>query len=437
MKYHIITYGCQMNEHDSERIAYLLRTMGYEPAETKEEADLILYNTCLIRENAELKVYGQLGSLKHWKEGHPERILAVSGCMMQTGPAKDVIREKYKHVDLIFGTKNIAKLPQLLAIHRQTGLPVIDIEAYEEDEQAGYERSDDKFAYINIMTGCNNFCTYCIVPYARGREESRSLESVVEEAERLARRGYKEIMLLGQNVNSYGKEIGRTFPELLRAVHEVEGIERIRFMTSHPKDLSDELIQAIADCERVERHFHLPLQSGSDKVLKEMNRHYDTKRYLELVDKLREKVPGIALTTDIIVGFPGETEEDHKQTLEICKRVEFDQAFTFIYSARPGTTAAKRTDMVDEKVASRRFQELLDVLYPIFLKKNQADIGKVSSVLVESVSKNDMTKLTGRNSEGKLVHFAGDSSLIGEFVDVEITGCTSFALEGRRLEQER
>ena len=433
MKYLIHTYGCQMNEHDSERIAYLLEKCGYTPTTSQEEADFILYNTCLVRENAELKVYGQLGALKHWRLEKPDRILAVSGCMMQTGPAKDVIREKYRHVDLIFGTKNIGKLPQLLATHRQTGKPVIDVEAYEDGDTLNFERAKDRFAYVNIMTGCNNFCTYCIVPYARGREESRTLESIVQEVEGLARRGYKEIMLLGQNVNSYGKTIGRTFPELLRTVHEVEGIERIRFMTSHPKDLSMELIDAIAECPKVERHFHLPLQSGSDKVLKEMNRHYDRERYLSLVNALREKVPGIAISTDIIVGFPGESEEDHQATLDLCRKVEFDSAFTFIYSPRPGTPAAKRDDFVDEKVTGRRFQELLDVLYPIFLKKNRADIGSVSRVMVESISKNNKEKLTGRNSQGKLVHFTGDASLIGQFVDVKITGCTSFALEGEVL----
>nr|WP_072515205.1 tRNA (N6-isopentenyl adenosine(37)-C2)-methylthiotransferase MiaB [Ndongobacter massiliensis] len=433
--YKIVTYGCQMNEHDSERIAYLLEQMGYCPTEDREEANILLYNTCLIRENAEWKVYGQLGALKHWKEQHPDRILAVSGCMMQTGPARDVIRKKYNHVDIIFGTRNIAKLPFLVDRFLQTGQPVCDISDYQ-DEQNLYERRDAHFAYINITTGCNNFCTYCVVPYARGREESRDADSILAEVRALGRRGYKEVMLLGQNVNSYRCGNLR-FPDLLRQVNEVPGIERIRFMSSHPKDLSEELIAAMATCEKVENHFHLPLQSGSDKVLHDMNRHYDRARYLDLVKKLRNAMPSIALSTDIIVGFPGETEADHRETMALCQEVEFDSAFTFLYSARPGTPAAKRDDPVPEETASRRFQELLDVLYPIFLKKNQADVGKLSRVLVESVSKNDPEKLTGRNAENKLVHFPGSKEWIGQMVDVRITDCTSFALSGRLEKREQ
>lgn len=434
MKYLIHTYGCQMNEHDSERIAYLLEAMGYEPTSSRDDADFILYNTCLIRENAETKVYGQLGSLKHWKEERPDRILAVSGCMMQTGSARAVIEKKYRHVDIIFGTKNIGKLPQLVALHHETGERVVDISAYEEREQAAYHRVGNKFAYVNIMTGCNNFCTYCIVPYARGREKSRAPKDIVQEIRQLAADGYEEVMLLGQNVNSYGLGTDTRFPQLLRMVHEVEGIRRIRFMSSHPKDLSMELIDVMAACEKIERHFHLPLQSGSDRILADMNRHYSVERYLMLVQALREKIPGISLSTDLIVGFPGETEEDHQQTLALCRKVEFDSAFTFIYSPRPGTPAAKRSDQVDEKTASRRFQELLDVLYPIFRKKNEVDFGKRCVVLVEALSKSDPTKVSGRNSENKLIHLRGDASMIGQFVLVEIISGNSFALEGRVLE---
>lgn len=433
MKYKIVTYGCQMNEHDSERIAYLLENMGYQPTEEKNEADFILYNTCLVRENAELKVYGQIGTYKKWKEENPDKILAISGCMMQTGPARDIIKKKYPQVDLVFGTRNIAKLPQLLARHKETGERVFDIEAYE-DDQLDYDRTSSSFAYVNISTGCNNFCSYCVVPYARGRETSRSSEEIITEVEALAARGYKEIMLLGQNVNSYGNDGDEiSFAELLRRVHEIDGIERIRFMSSHPKDVPDELIDVIAESPKIERHFHLALQSGSNKVLKEMNRKYTREQFIALAKKLRDRIPGIALSTDIIVGFPGETEEDHQDTMDLCKEVKFDSAFTFIYSPRPDTQAAKREDQIPEEVASRRFQELLDVIYPIFLESNQKDVGKKSRVLLETVSKNNDQMLSGRDAENKLVHVPGDASMIGEMVDVEIVSCNSFSLTAKRI----
>ncbi len=433
MKYKIVTYGCQMNEHDSERIAYLLENIGYQPTEEKNEADFILYNTCLVRENAELKVYGQIGTYKKWKEENPDKILAISGCMMQTGPARDIIKEKYPQVDLVFGTRNIAKLPQLLARHKETGERVFDIEAYE-DDQLDYDRTSSSFAYVNISTGCNNFCSYCVVPYARGRETSRSSEEIITEVEALAARGYKEIMLLGQNVNSYGNDGDEiSFAELLRRVHEIDGIERIRFMSSHPKDVPDELIDVIAESPKIERHFHLALQSGSNKVLKEMNRKYTREQFIALAKKLRDRIPGIALSTDIIVGFPGETEEDHQDTMDLCKEVKFDSAFTFIYSPRPDTQAAKREDQIPEEVASRRFQELLDVIYPIFLESNQKDVGKKSRVLLETVSKNNDQMLSGRDAENKLVHVPGDASMIGEMVDVEIVSCNSFSLTAKRI----
>lgn len=431
MKYKIITHGCQMNEHDSERMAYLLETMGYTPTSESVEADIILMNTCLVRENAELKVFGQVGALKKWKEARPGRILALCGCMMQTGTAKDTILRSYPQVNLIFGTQNIGRLPQLVEEVHRTGERVVDITKFE-DEAPFYERSDSSFAYVNIMTGCNNFCSYCIVPYARGREDSRSAEKVLAEVRALAGRGYREVMLLGQNVNSYADGT-LDFPELLDQVADVPGIERLRFMSSHPKDLSDRLIQVMAAHENIERHFHLPLQSGSDKVLREMNRHYTRDHYLDLVDRLRKAMPDIGLSTDIIVGFPGETEEDHAQTLDLCRRVEFNTAFTFIYSPRPGTRAAKRDDQIDEKTKSRRFQELLDVLYPIFLKKNREAIGSVVDVLFDSVSKNDATKLSGRDSQGRLLHVPGDASCIGKMEKVRITDANSFALFGERV----
>lgn len=430
MKYKIFTYGCQANEHDSERIAYLLEDQGYTPTDNEKDADFIVYNTCLIRENAELKVYGHLGAIKKLKEEKPDLILAVCGCMMSTGPARDVIQEKYRHVDIIFGTRNIDKLPELIALHKSSGKMIVDVDEYKDAVDA-YVRQNDYSAYVSIMSGCNNFCSYCIVPYARGREASRPLEDIVEEVKELANQGYKEVTLLGQNVNSYGKDIGHTFPELLYALDkEVKNLEILRFMTSHPKDLSDELIKAMAEIPMIAKHFHLPLQSGSDKVLKEMNRKYNSQQYLELIKKLRQAMPDISITTDIIVGFPGETEEDHQQTIEVCKEAAFDSAFTFIYSARPGTPAAKREDHIPKEVQSKRFQELLEVIYPIFNQKNAAELGKTHRVLVEDVSKNNDEMLSGRTFSNKLIHMRGDQNLIGKTVDVKVSKHTSFTLEG-------
>lgn len=434
MKYLIVTYGCQMNEHDSEQIAFILEDMGYERTEDRDEADLIVYNTCLIRENAELKVYGQIGSLKGWREEREDRILILCGCMMQTGPAKDLILEKYPQVDIIFGTGNIQRLRELIAMHQQTGQVIVDVTKYQDDWNYNYERENHYSAYVNIMTGCNNFCTYCIVPYARGREESRPMESILEECRDLAQRGYKEITLLGQNVNSYGKTIGVTFPDLLREINKIDGIDRIRFMTSHPKDLSDDLILAMKECEKVPKTIHLPLQSGSTRILKAMNRKYTREDYLLLVKKLREAMPDITITTDIIVGFPGETEEDHEETLSLCREVRYDSAFTFLFSPRPGTPAAKMENVVPKEVADRRFQKLLDTLYPIFYEKNEEYLGKTLQVLVESVSKNDKSKMSGRSAENKLVHFKGTEELIGKIVDVKINSHTSFTLEGEMVE---
>lgn len=434
MKYKIFTYGCQANEHDSEKIAFILEKLGYTATEDEKEADFIAYNTCLIRENAELKVYGHLGAIKKLKESKPDMILAVCGCMMSTGPARQVIKDKYKHVDIIFGTANIDKLPELISLHKTTNKMIVDIDEYRDDE-LGYVRANDFSAYVTIMNGCNNFCTYCIVPYARGREQSRPIEDIVAEVKNLANRGYKEVTLLGQNVNSYGKDIGHTFPELLYAIDkEVKNLEILRFMTSHPKDLSDDLIKAMSEIDMLAKHFHLPAQSGSDKVLKEMNRHYTSAQYLELVDKLRLAMPDIAITTDLIVGFPGETEEDHKATLELCKKVRYDSAFTFIYSPRPGTPAAEREDQIDHETQSRRFQELLDVIYPIFNEKNKAEVGKIHKVILESVSKNNPEMLSGRTFSNKLIHVKADKSMIGQVVKVKVNNFTSFTLEGEICE---
>ena len=432
-KYNIQTYGCQMNEHDSEKIAYTLEKLGYKKTDNIEETDFVIFNTCLIRENAELKVYGHLGALKPIKQNNPNMIIAVCGCMMQTGEAKDIILKKYKHVDIIFGTKNISKLPELINRHLNTGKTVVDIEDSDViDNQIDMIRSHPFIGYINIMTGCNNFCTYCVVPYARGREESRSAESILKEVEDLAFKGYKEITLLGQNVNSYGKNLEdkTTFPELLRMINEVEGIERIRFLTSHPKDLSDELIDVMAECDKVCKNLHLPFQSGSNKILKSMNRKYTQEKYLELVNKLKTKIPDITLSTDIIVGFPGETEEDFEDTLKVVREVQFDQGYTFIYSKRDGTKAATMKDQVSREVVQKRFDKLLEEMYGIFYIKNEPLVGTVQKVLVEGPSKNNEDILTGRTEGFKLVHFKGNSDLIGKIANIKIEDHNSFSLNG-------
>jgi tRNA-2-methylthio-N6-dimethylallyladenosine synthase len=433
-KYLIVTYGCQMNEHDSEKMSWLLENMGYKPTENKEDSDIIIYNTCIVRENAELKVYGQLGALKELKLRKPNLIIAVCGCMMQTEPARKTILEKYKHVDIIFGTSNIHKLPQLIDRHLQTGETIVDVEEDSREivENISANRKYPFKAFVNIMYGCNNFCTYCIVPYTRGRERSREPKNIIREIELLAKDGCKEVTLLGQNVNSYGKTLNYkfSFADLLREVNKVEGIERIRFMTSHPKDLSDELIQAMAELDKVCEHIHLPVQAGSNRILKAMNRKYTKEYYLELVEKIRKAIPDIAITTDIIVGFPGETEEDFEETLDLAKKVRYDSAFTFLYSKREGTIAAKMENQVPEEIKHERFQKLLDTLYPIFYEQNSKYENKVVEVLVEEVSKNNKEVLSGRTRTGKLVHFKGKKDLIGKFVNVKITKPKTFTLEG-------
>lgn len=433
-KHLTVTYGCQMNEHDSEEISWILESMGYSPTDNKEDSDLIIYNTCSVRENADLKVYGQLGALKALKREKPDITIAVCGCMSQQESVRNFIMDKFKHVDIIFGTNNIYKLPQLINSHLQTGETIVDIieESREIVENIDANRKYNFKAFVDIMYGCNNFCSYCIVPYTRGREKSRIPENILKEIELLAQKGYKEITLLGQNVNSYGKnlETPHTFAQLLRDINEVDGIERIRFMTSHPKDLSDELIRAMRDCDKVCKHLHLPVQSGSDKILRNMNRKYTKEKYLKLVEKIKKEIPNIALTTDIIVGFPGETEEDFKETLDLVKKVKYDSAYTFLYSMREGTIAAKHEEQIPDNIKHERFQRLLDTLYPIFYESNKNYMNKIVKVLVEDISKNDESMLNGRTDSSKLVHFKGDKDLIGTFVNVEITDVKTFTLEG-------
>ncbi|MBS4539929.1 tRNA (N6-isopentenyl adenosine(37)-C2)-methylthiotransferase MiaB [Clostridium sp. D2Q-11] len=433
-KYLITTWGCQMNEHDSEKIEGILNSLGYIATSDKEKADLIIYNTCLVRENAELKVYGNLGELKRLKRENPNLIIAICGCMMQKEEVRLVIKEKYSHVDLIFGTHNIHKLPELLEDHDQKKNMLVDVWEDNEEIVEGVptKRKYDFKAFINIMYGCNNFCTYCIVPYTRGREKSREPEDILEEALKLSKEGYKEITLLGQNVNSYGKTLDSklTFAQLLHMLNEIDDLERIRFMTSHPKDLSDDLINAIKTCEKVSNHLHLPFQSGSNRILKKMNRRYTKEQYLSLVEKIRKEIPDISLTTDIIVGFPEETEADFEDTLEVVRKARFDSAFTFLYSIREGTPAADMENQVPDEIKHQRFQKLLDTLHPISFERNKELIGKTVKVLAEDFSKNDSTKLSGRTDTNRLVHFKGGDDLIGKIVNVKILKAKTWTLEG-------
>ncbi|MDD7305945.1 MAG: tRNA (N6-isopentenyl adenosine(37)-C2)-methylthiotransferase MiaB [Peptoniphilaceae bacterium] len=430
--YNVTTFGCQMNEHDSERISYLLEDLGYKHTDIREEADFILFNTCLVRENAELKLVGQISSLKKIKQAHPEKIIAVSGCMMQTSTAREMIEKNHKEVDIIFGTKNINSLQNLIFKYLETGERVVDVSTdLVKDDFVKYNSKNNFQAYVNIMRGCDNFCSYCIVPQARGREESRRPSNIIEEVEYLVANGYKEITLLGQNVNSYGNksDFNVTFPQLLDKIASIDGLERLRFTTSHPKDLSKDLIKVMKNHDNICKYFHLPLQSGSDKVLKDMNRRYTQKDYIEKVKMLREEIPEIAISTDIIVGFPTETEEDFLETLNVCRKVGFDYAFTFIYSPRPKTKAYKLAT-IDKDIVQDRFQRLLDELYPTFYEKNKAYIGTRHKVLLESVSKNDPDVLTGRTDTNKLVHVKASKSLVGKIVEVDIKENTSFTITG-------
>jgi len=432
--YNILTYGCQMNEHDSEKISWILDNMGYGSGNNNEECDLIIYNTCAIRKTAEEKIYGQLGALKALKRDRPDLIIGVCGCMMQKEEIVDTITSKFKHVDIIFGTNNIHKLPQLINNYKKTGETIIDIieENREIDESLGAVRKYNFKAFVNITYGCNNFCTYCVVPHTRGRERSRKPEYIIKEIEELANHGYKEITLLGQNVNSYGKTFNNNyrFTNLLKDVNNIIRIERIRFMTSHPKDISKELINSYNELDKLCSHLHLPVQSGSNRILKKMNRKYTREDYLDIIRQVKEISPHITLTTDIIVGFPGETEEDFDETIKLVKEVEFDSAYTFLYSLREGTPAARFKNHIDYRTKHDRFQRLLDVLNPIGLEKNQNLLNKNVAVLVEDISSTNSNILNGRTLGGKLVHFKGDKDKIGNIVDVNITHAKTFTLEG-------
>ncbi len=432
----IQTLGCQMNAKDSEKMTAILSYIGYE--ETEEPvADLVLFNTCTVRENANMKIYGRLGYLKNHKKKNPHMKIVLCGCMMQEADEVERVRKSYPFVDIVFGTHNIYKLAELLYTQIQSEGRVMDVweEAKEIIEDLPGKRKYSFKTGVNIMFGCNNFCSYCIVPYVRGRERSREPEEIIKEIRGLVQDGVTEIMLLGQNVNSYGKGLPQeiTFADLLRKVNEIEGLERIRFMTSHPKDLSDDLIQAMADCEKVCSHLHLPLQSGSSRILKKMNRHYTKEDYLLLVKKIREKLPEIALTTDIIVGFPGETEEDFEETLDVVSKVRYDSAYTFIYSKRSGTPAASMENQVPEDVVKERFAKLLKVVQTISAERTNEKLGMTEPVLIEQVNEQDESLVTGRLSNNAVVHLPGDASMIGSIVPVLLKESKGFYYMGQRV----
>lgn len=445
--YCVTTFGCQMNAHDSEKLKGILDEIGYEEIED-EKADFVIYNTCTIRENANLKLYGHLGHLKKMKQKNPHMIICLCGCMMQEPHVIETIKTKYKFVDIVFGTHNIYKLAELIYKHYEEDELVVEV-LEKNDRYVENLPTKRKYSFkcgVNIMYGCNNFCSYCIVPYVRGREKSRTPEEIICEVKRLAKSGVKEVMLLGQNVNSYGKQYAYdndkisevesdnvSFPELLRLVCKVDGIQRVRFMTSHPKDLSDELIKVMAEEPKICKHLHLPVQSGSTEILTKMNRRYTKESYLELVTKIRKAIPDIALTTDIIVGFPGETEENFLDTMDIVEKVRYDQAFTFIYSKRSKTPAAAMDNQVDEAIIKDRFSRLLQLVNKVSSEQTKRFDGLVKDVLVEEINHQDNSLVTGKTDENVTVHFKGSGELVGEIVKVKLNECRGFYYLGERI----
>lgn len=432
------TYGCQQNENDTERIRGILNEAGYEFVESAEDADLVIYNTCAVRENAEDRVYGRLGILKHIKEHRPELTIALCGCMVQQEHIVERIKKVHRHVDLIFGTHALYRLPELLYNTLSEKKMVIDTENSDGKifEDMPILRDDTSKAWVSIMYGCNNFCSYCIVPYVRGRERSRKPEMILNEIKSLVAKGVTEICLLGQNVNSYGKDLEENidFSDLLKMVNDIDGVERIRFMTSHPKDFGDKLIDTMATCEKVCHQLHLPFQAGNDRVLAEMNRKYTKEEYLEKIRKVKERIPDISLSTDIIVGFPTETNEEFLDTLDVLRKAEFDSVFSFIYSKREGTPAAKLDFVLTEEEIKKNFDKLLEVQNEISKKKNDAYVGKVFEVLVDGVSKNNDEMLSGRTDTAKIVNFKGNKNLCGQYVKVKIIEAHTWSLNGEIVE---
>jgi tRNA-2-methylthio-N6-dimethylallyladenosine synthase len=428
------TYGCQQNENDTERIRGMLKDAGFEFTDDPQKADLIIYNTCAVRENAEQRVFGRLGILKHIKEQRKDLIIGVCGCMVQQEHITEKIKKIHSQVDLIFGTHALYKMPELLykAMHQKKA--VIDIENSDGviAEDIPILRDTAQKAWVSVMYGCNNFCSYCIVPYVRGRERSRRPEAILGEIRDLVADGCTEISLLGQNVNSYGKDLDMDidFSDLMRMVNDIEGVKRIRFMTSHPKDLSDKLIETIRDCDKVCKQLHLPFQAGSDKVLKQMNRKYIKEEYLSKIEKVKKEIPNISLSTDVIVGFPTETNEDFEDTLDVLRKVEFDNIFSFIYSRREGTPAAKLDFVLTDEEIHKNFNRLLEVQNEISKRKNDAYVGRIETVLVDGSSKNNDNMLSGRCDSSKIVNFSGDKSLIGKYIKVKITQAHTWSLNG-------
>lgn len=434
--YYIDTYGCQMNAHDSESLAGVLEIMGYAPAKAREEADIIVFNTCCVRENAENRIKGNIGAIKPLKEKRPELITVVCGCMTQQPGVAESLKKTFSFIDIVMGSGCVHKLPELLlnVLSGRKNAPLLSEPCEAITEHTPVKRARKESAYINIMYGCNNFCSYCIVPYVRGRERSRRSEDILEEARALAEDGCREIVLLGQNVNSYGKDSDEiSFAQLLRRLDKIDGIKRISFMTSHPKDLSDDLIEAMAQCGHVSNQLHLPVQSGSDRILRLMNRKYTRAHYMDLVRSIREHIPDIGLSTDLIVGFPGETDEDFEDTLSLCREIGFSSAFTFIYSKRSGTPAASLPEQVPLKIKRERIMKLIEVVEEGTLRVSQGYLGKDYEVLVESLSRRSGSMLSGRTSCGRTVTFKGDPSLIGSFVNVKITQIKKNTLAGELI----
>lgn len=435
--YHLITFGCQMNDHDSEVLAGILEGMGYRAVDRAEAADLVVINTCCVRASAENKVYARLGELGRLKRRKPHLVIAVGGCLPQREGAAEELMRRFPQVDVIFGARNLHRLPELLA-RAAAGRPVVGLWAPPDEPPEGLpaRRAPGVKAWVTVMYGCSNFCSYCVVPFVRGPERSRPPEAIVAEVEDLARRGYREVTLLGQNVNAYGRDLGNiTFADLLRRLDRVSGVMRIRFTTSHPRDFDDRLIEVMAAGRHLCEHVHLPVQAGSNRVLGRMNRGYTREQYLDLVGRLRAALPGVGLTTDIMVGFPGEDEEDFEATLDLVRRVRFDAAFTFIYNPRPGTPAAAWPEQVPLEVRRRRIRELIALQRQISLENNRAEEGRVVEVLVEGPSETDSGRLCGRTRSFKMVVFPGASDLVGKLVRVEILAGKVNHLEGRVVEQ--
>ncbi len=431
------SYGCQLNFSDGEKIKGLVSQMGYSLIENEENADLVIFNTCAVRENAEDRVFGNLGSLKHFKEQRPNMIIAFCGCLAALDKTVERINNSYKYVDILFSPSALDKLPKLISEKLSEGKRAFDVNEYRMPMEGLVQKRDSSFkASVPIMFGCNNFCTYCIVPYVRGRERSRRPEDIIREVEYLVENGYKEIMLLGQNVNSYGRDLDEdiTFPELLRRINGIDGDFIVRFMSSHPKDAGRELIDAIIECEKVGKHLHLPVQSGSDRILSEMNRRYTAEKYLETIDYARSRIADFSFSTDIIVGFPNETDEDFEKTLDIMRYVKYDNIYSFIYSKRSGTKAALIDDRITDEQKGIRMRKLLALQREITSESFERFIGRTMRVLVDGTDKKT-GMLTGKSSEFVIVRFEGDKSLIGSFADVEIVSAQNWAVTGKIKEK--